>query len=166
MEDIKRGEIYYVGIPNATGHEMQKDRPGIIVSCNALNRNSPTVAVVMCSASNKHEMPEHVTIRRTPVLCTALCEHIYTVDRSRLGRFLGRCSRAELAAVDIGIMAGLGLGSYSLARPEEAAAERGWTCDTGEAERALVRAEAERDTYKALYERLMDRMTMERRETA
>lgn len=164
--EVKRGEIFYVEIPYATGHEMEKDRPGIIVSCDELNKNSPVVAVVMCTASSKRELPEHITIRATPVQSTALCEHIYTVDRSRLGKWVGRCSKAEMAAVDIGIMSGLGLGAYDLARSQEASPEKPQSCDTGAANNsmlALVRAEAERDTYKGLYERLLDSMTMERR---
>lgn len=30
---MRRGEIYWVDIPNAIGHELMKDRPAIIVSC-------------------------------------------------------------------------------------------------------------------------------------
>lgn len=32
---MRRGEIYWVDIPNAIGHELMKDRPAIIVSCDA-----------------------------------------------------------------------------------------------------------------------------------
>lgn len=60
---MRRGEIYWVDIPNAIGHELMKDRPAIIVSCDALNDNSPVVQVVYCSASPKKELPEHITIR-------------------------------------------------------------------------------------------------------
>lgn len=177
MSDYKRGEIYYIDIPYATGHEMEKDRPGIIVSCDELNRTSPVVAVVMCSASCKHELPEHITIRSTPVQSTALCEHIYTVDKSRISRRVGRCTKAEMAAVDIGLMAGLGLGQYDLARPCIGPGEQAQGCDSteekdgvreelGRTMLSLIRAETERDTYKALYEGLLDRMTMERRASA
>ena len=62
---MRRGEIYWVDIPNAIGHELMKDRPAIIVSCDALNDNSPVVQVVYCSASPKKELPEHITIRST-----------------------------------------------------------------------------------------------------
>lgn len=57
---MRRGEIYWVDIPNAIGHELMKDRPAIIVSCDALNDNSPVVQVVYCSASPKKELPEHI----------------------------------------------------------------------------------------------------------
>lgn len=81
---MRRGEIYWVDIPNAIGHELMKDRPAIIVSCDALNDNSPVVQVVYCSASPKKELPEHITIRSTEQISTALCENVYTVDKSRV----------------------------------------------------------------------------------
>lgn len=88
---MRRGEIYWVDIPNAIGHELMKDRPAIIVSCDALNDNSPVVQVVYCSASPKKELPEHITIRSTEQISTALCENVYTVDKSRVGRFVRPC---------------------------------------------------------------------------
>lgn len=95
---MRRGEIYWVDIPNAIGHELMKDRPAIIVSCDALNDNSPVVQVVYCSASPKKELPEHITIRSTEQISTALCENVYTVDKSRVGRFVGRCTRRTSAS--------------------------------------------------------------------
>ena len=107
-EGILRGEIYYVAIPYATGHEMEKDRPAIVVSC----------------------------------------------------------TKAEIAALDIGIMSALALGAYDLARPVEAAAEahpieQPFPLVQPDLELAIV--QVERDTYKSMYESLLDRMTMERR---
>lgn len=168
-DKIKRGEIYYIDIPFATGHEMEKGRPGIIVSCDALNSTSPCVAVVMCSASNKRDLPEHIVIRSTPLISTAMCEHIYTVDKSRVGKWCGRCSKSEMAALDIGIMAGLGLGAYDLARPQEDISEPPPPLAPSAEKHLseeLMRAQTERDIYKGLYERLLDSMTMERRASA
>lgn len=153
---MRRGEIYWVDIPNAIGHELMKDRPAIIVSCDALNDNSPVVQVVYCSASPKKELPEHITIRSTEQISTALCENVYTVDKSRVGRFVGRCTRREMEQVDLGLLSGLGLAQYGLASPQE----------DGTASMALVIAQTERDTYKRMYESLLARMTMEREETA
>lgn len=142
---MRRGEIYWVDIPNAIGHELMKDRPAIIVSCDALNDNSPVVQVVYCSASPKKELPEHITIR------------------------VGRCTKREMEQVDLGLLFGLGLAQYSLASPQEDEEEpepvRGDTED-GTASMALVIAQTERDTYKRMYESLLTRMTMEREETA
>lgn len=103
---MRRGEIYWVDIPNAIGHELMKDRPAIIVSCDALNDNSPVVQVVYCSASPKKELPEHITIRSTEQISTALCENVYTVDKSRVGRYVGRCTKREMEQVDLGLLSG------------------------------------------------------------
>lgn len=116
---MRRGEIYWVDIPNAIGHELMKDRPAIIVSCDALNDNSPVVQVVYCSASPKKELPEHITIRSTKQISTALCENVYTVDKNRVGRYVGRCTKREMEQVDLGLLSGLGLAQYGLASPQE-----------------------------------------------
>lgn len=113
---MRRGEIYWVDIPNAIGHELMKDRPAIIVSCDALNDNSPAVQVVYCSASPKKELPEHITIRSTEQISTALCENVYTVDKSRVGRFVGRCTRREMEQVDLGLLSG-GAGPVQPCKP-------------------------------------------------
>ena len=107
VRKFARGDIVYVSIPHATGHEMMKDRPGVVVSCNELNSSLPLVTVVMCSSSAQKAMLEHISIRSAPERCMALCEHIYTVDKSRVGRVIGHCTESELAAVDAGILAGL-----------------------------------------------------------
>lgn len=162
---IMRGEIYWVDIPNAIGHELMKDRPAIIVSCDTLNTNSPVVQVVYCSASPKKELPEHITIRSTEQVSTALCENVYTVDKSRIGRYVGRCTKREMEQVDIGLLSGLGLAQYDLARGAESAEAAEVVREDTESETAsmaLVIARTERDTYKRMYESLLARMTMER----
>ena len=167
---MRRGEIYWVDIPNAIGHELMKDRPAIIVSCDALNDNSPVVQVVYCSASPKKELPEHITIRSTEQISTALCENVYTVDKSRVGRYVGRCTKREMEQVDLGLLLVLlGACKAVLGQPqageEELEPVRG-DIEDGTASMALVIAQTERDTYKRMYESLLARMTMEREETA
>lgn len=91
------------------------------------------------------------------------------MDKSRVGRFVGRCTRREMEQVDLGLLSGLGLAQYGLASPQEDEEEpepvHGNT-DSGTASMALVIAQTERDTYKRMYESLLARMTMEREETA
>lgn len=91
------------------------------------------------------------------------------MDKSRVGRFVGRCTRREMEQVDLGLLSGLGLAQYGLASPQEDEEEpepvRGDTEDST-ASMALVIAQTERDTYKRMYESLLARMTMEREETA
>ena len=109
--DIKRGDIVYVEIPYATGHEMMKDRPAVVVSSNAMNYTAPVVNVVYLTGSKQPDRPFHVEVRAAMSArhgsSTALCEHIYTVDKSRLGKILGTCSEEEMAAIDDGILLSL-----------------------------------------------------------
>lgn len=190
---VQRGEIYYIDIPYATGHEMEKSRPGIIVSCKALNDTSPCVTVVFCTGSPKGDLPEHITIRSTPKPSIALCEQIYTVDKSRLSNRLGRVTDQEMTQIDVGIMAGLSADYTTLqgqqnrketleeqidtraaqkiqeyANRAKAAEENleQFMAQAGNDASHVVRIEAELDTYKRLYEGLLDRMSIERRATA
>lgn len=149
---VERGGIYYIEIPSAVGHEIVKNRPGIVVSTGAVNRWSNCVTVVYCSASEKVEMPWHITVRSTPVKSTALCEHIYTVDKSRIGRCLGRVSPDEMARVDAGVLAALGMKEPDDEddRQEEPVPE--------DARRELAEARAELGVYKKIYEELLGRV--------
>lgn len=179
--EIKRGNIHYIDIPNAIGHEMMKDRPGVIISCDPMNYTSPVVSVVFLTGSRPADAPYHVKVSAAASVrhgsSTALCEHIYTVDKSRVGKCMGRCSEEEMAAIDDGILMSLALGDGKYKGPKSkkaqaAAPKEGQREETRQARETaetsgslldLVRVQAERDTYKALYERLLDSMTMERR---
>ena len=171
--EIKRGGVYYIDNPTFTGHEMAKDRPAVVVSCDAMNCTSSVVSVVYMTGSKPADTPYRVQISAARSVrhgdSTALCENVYTVDKSRVGRYVGRCTKREMEQVDLGLLSGLGLAQYGLASPQEDEEEpepvRGDTED-GTASMALVIAQTERDTYKRMYESLLARMTMEREETA
>lgn len=104
---MKRGELYYINMENSCGHELKKDRPGIIIGVNPVYRT--TVTVVLCTGSYRAEAPSHIIIRSTPRVSTAMCEHIYTIDIARLKERIGELSPQELAAVEIGVASALGL---------------------------------------------------------
>lgn len=120
--DIKRGNIHYIDIPNAIGHEMMKDRPGVIISCDPMNYTSPVVSVVFLTGSRPADAPYHVKVSAAASVrhgtSTALCEHIYTVDKSRVGKCMGRCSEEEMAAIDDGILMSLALGDGKYKGPQ------------------------------------------------
>ena len=146
---MKRGEIYYINIPFYTGSEMAKARPGVIVSCDALNRSSPVVTVVYLTATPKHWSPGHVFVDSAPRPSTALCEQIYTVDKSRLTDCLGMVTECELAEIDAAISRTLNL-SCKAEDDEEVESDTAQESDSLRAELAI---------YKHLYAELLDRLT-------
>lgn len=112
--EVRRGDIYKVRIPYGTGHEMLKDRPAVVVSCDKLNETSPCVEVVYCSTQTRRDLPEHVTLRSTPRICTAMCEHVATIDKTRLIEYQGHTTEAELTQISIGRMVAEDLDSGAL----------------------------------------------------
>ena len=141
---IRRGGCYWVENLNAVGHEMMKTRPAVVVSCGALAGTSPVVNVVYLSNTDK-KREGYVRVRTEKGLSVAHCENIYSVDKSRLGTYLGQCGEDEMVKIDAAIPA----------------VQR-----ESEAPEALDTAAVERDIYRRLYEGLLDRMRMDRRETA
>lgn len=106
---MNRGEIYYVSIPSATGQEMTKGRPAVILSSDEVAEQENVVAVAFCSASEHRDAPYRILIRSTPRPSTVLCEHIYTVDKSRISTYIGRVTSAELGRIDLAVASSLGL---------------------------------------------------------
>lgn len=111
MEDIKRGEIFYIsrGKGDICGSEQQSDRPGIVVSNDLNNANSSTVEVVYLTTQPKTELPTHCVIRSTGKTSTALCEQVHTVAVERIQNYIGQCSDKEMENIDTAIAISLGL---------------------------------------------------------
>lgn len=109
---MTRGDIVYVhnDTHKATGSEWAWDRPAIIVSNDACNKYSPVVEVVFTTSSRrKRLLPTHVILHSTPVKSVALCEHVYSVDKSRINRIIGQCSPKEMFKINNALAVSLGL---------------------------------------------------------
>lgn len=90
-----RGQIYYVKEdPNnpSVGSEMWSNRYALIVSNNTNNKYSDVVEIIYITSSRKHKLkplPTQVLIQTgAHTISVAQCEHVYSVDISRLGSFL------------------------------------------------------------------------------
>ena len=179
MKDIKRGEIFYIsrGKGEICGSEQQSDRPGIVVSNNLNNTNGSTVEVVYLTTQPKTELPTHCTINSTGRTSTVLCEQIHTVAVERIQNYIGQCSEKEMENVDAAIAISLGLDNSikttkkytetiqsqqaeidalqeqinSLEKKEEFSEKK----KTEELNQQSIRVQAERDTYKSMYENLL-----------
>lgn len=108
--DIKRGDIFYINRTyQEQGSEQQAGRPGIIVSNDKNNANSPTFEVVFLTTKEKSELPTHIGIRSAPRDSTALCEQIHTVSIDRIGQFIAHCTASEMAMIDCALMISVGV---------------------------------------------------------
>lgn len=187
----RRGEIYYIN--NASkehvGSEMKKDRPAVIVSCDANNKHSDVLEVVFLTSAPKKDLPTHVTIRSTGRKSEALCEQPTPVSVERINNFVGKASEKEMEQIDIALLIGLGIklegaenqsGGGVSRKPEQqiqssvtdrskeeaakmAEENRMLREELKKQQESTIRSEAECSAYKAMHEQLLKKL-MERRE--
>ena len=163
---MKRGEIYYIkNERERVGHEIMKDRPGVIVSNDGFNEKAGMVTIVYLTRTPREDLLSHVTIRSTGIKSEALCEQISTVSASRVNRYIGTATPAEMEAIETAIQIHLAM---QLSPERDAAAgqaenSRGGvslsTAEITDEKEALIRATAERDTLRGLCEKMLDRLT-------
>lgn len=185
MDDIRRGEIFYIARGGATnGSEQFADRPAVVVSNDENNKHSGVIEVVYMTTQPKTDLPTHVIVRSTGRLSTVLCEQVSSVSTDRVNNYIGQVSEQEMKNIDIALMISLQLsGGGKTSKQynetiqkqqeeieyyrnkiqamqqslEEKETEKPQEA-AGEASEIVVRLETERDTYKALYEQLFERM--------
>lgn len=110
-QQYRRGDMYYVnnGKTEHVGSETKKDRPAIIVSCDANNRHSPVLEMVFLTTQPKADLPTHVTIRSTGRISTALCEAPTPVAVERINNYIGEATEEEMKSIDVALLIGLGI---------------------------------------------------------
>ena len=112
MEEIKRGDIYYINYNtdnSEVGSEQKAGRPAIIVSNDTCNRESGVVEIVYLTTQNKTQLPTHVDINSARYRSIALCEQIKSVDKSKLGDYMGHITEAEEKQLNKALAVSLGL---------------------------------------------------------
>lgn len=143
---FKRGEIYYIHNIPVIGCEQTQGRPGIIVSNDTLNKHLGVVTVVFLTSKKKDAYETRVPIYSSGRPAMALAEQINTVDKSRIGNFVGECTPAEIDAVDNAIITVLNLERHTA------------KCMSDDQIIARMTAiKAERDAYERQFDKLLSR---------
>ena len=182
MNDIKRGEMFYISRGGASynGSEQHSDRPAVVVSNNKNNENSNVVEIVYMTTQPKTDLPTHVTVRSTGRISTVLCEQVYSESTERVGTYIGECTDKEMENIDIALMISLQLDGNmktskkynetikeqqehedTIAEIEQDAAvyvEENKKIANTEKTEDTIRLQTERDTYKTMYEQLLNRL--------
>ena len=96
-----RGEMYYADLGKGIGSEQEGHRPVVIIQNNVGNKHSPTVIVAPLTTNYeaKAKLPTHCYIGAESGLDTSsviLLEQIRTIDKKRLGNYVGRLNRTHL----------------------------------------------------------------------
>lgn len=112
MEQIKRGEIYYANLCPIVGSEQGGIRPVVILQNNKGNLHSRTTIVAAITGElDKQNLPTHVIFKSDCMKkeSMVLLEQIRTIDKSRLGRFVGTMDSKTMKRVDKAILISFGL---------------------------------------------------------
>jgi len=113
MEPILRGEIYYAALDDTLGSEQAGQRPVLILQCDSLNQNSPTVIVAPITSIIKYPfLQAHCILpinRPLPERSMVLTEQIRVIDRQRLSTYIGRLQAKVLRDVEQALCYSLGL---------------------------------------------------------
>lgn len=109
-----RGDIYYADMEPHIGSEQGEKRPVVVLQNNIGNRHSPTliVATVTTRTEKKKNQPTHVLVDSNPAFeepSMILLEQIFMIDKSRIERFMGYASKAEILRIDMALLVSLAL---------------------------------------------------------
>ena len=88
------------------GSEIQKTRPVIVLSINPLNQARKTVVVVPLSTSAPAIAFLNVALKGGAV---ARCEHIRSIDKTRLADKIGSISGTDMEKIEEGVSRILGM---------------------------------------------------------
>ena len=97
---IKRGDIYWINLDPAIGSEVQKTRPGVIVSNNIQNEVSSRIIVVPITSNINHIYPFELEISVMAKPAKAMADQLRSLDKQRLQAFIGQLTKPELISLE------------------------------------------------------------------
>ena len=112
MDETKRGDIYYANLSPVIGSEQGGHRPIIILQNNKGNLYSKTtIAAAITGELDKAHLPTHIifTADGMKKKSMVLLEHIRTIDKSRLGNYIGTVDDKTMKRIDRAIVISFGL---------------------------------------------------------
>lgn len=115
--EIRRGDIYYADLTPVVGCEQGGRRPVLVIQNDVGNHHGSTVIVAAITSRRrrrrKRRLPTHIGLPRLPTglrtASFAMLEQVRTIDRMRLGAYIGRLDGERMAAVDRAILISFGL---------------------------------------------------------
>jgi mRNA interferase MazF len=97
-EEINRYKIFWVTLDPTEGSEIAKTRPFVIISPDELNRYLRTVIVAPMTTAQK-KYPYRINCVLAGKSGNIALDQIRTVDKTRIGGYIGKLNTAEIEAV-------------------------------------------------------------------
>ena len=108
---MTRGEIYNADLDPVIGSEQGGKRPIVVLQNNVGNKYSPTVIVAAITSKVKKQMPTHVVLTSDCLIggSIALLEQLRTIDKLRLGEYIGKLGKEDMRRVEEALLISLGV---------------------------------------------------------
>ena len=115
---FRRGDIYYVQFGNtSTGSEQHGDRPAVIIQNDVGNTYAPTLIVVPLTSNTEKKVtqPTHCLLENEGLSMSsmALAEQIFTIDKSRILKYLGHLAPEDMQRLDYALKNSLALNHWA-----------------------------------------------------
>ncbi|GBE00857.1 mRNA interferase EndoA [bacterium BMS3Bbin06] len=114
MKLPKRGEIYFLDFSPSKGKEMKGPHPALVIQNDVGNKVGALIIVAAITGNFRvAELPVGVSITPEetgrPHKSVIHLGQIYTIDKERLGNFVGAISKDKMSEVNRAIEVSLGL---------------------------------------------------------
>ena len=120
----RRGDVYLANLDPYIGSEQGGTRPVVVLQNDVGNRYAPTliVATVTSRTEKKKYQPTHVLITHNTAFekpSVVQLEQIFTIDKSRIQRFLGQTTRHEMRRIEEALMNSLEINEWDRRNADE-----------------------------------------------
>ena len=114
---FRRGEIYWVNLPDKGGHELKDPHMGVIISNNRQNQASPVIIILPLTSLKKgdkiYSFEVETFINNQPG--KILIDQITTTDKvKRVGKFVGKLDEKMLVRIERAIFYVLAISTEAL----------------------------------------------------
>ena len=106
---MKRGEVWWVEFDPATGSEIRKTRPAVIISNDAANRNLTRVVVIPITSNTDRQYPGEAMVTLDARQGKAMVDQIMAADKTRLKTRLTTLSKTDMKAVEEAVQTHFGM---------------------------------------------------------
>lgn len=107
--NLTRGMIVDITLGDGIGSEQKGRKPGVIISNDKGNDNSPNIIVAILTSQNKTKLPVHVITNEMPKVSTVMCEQIRTISKDRVNGVYRKASPELMELVNNALRVSLGL---------------------------------------------------------
>ena len=106
---MNRGGVWWINFDPSVSGEIKKERPAVIVSNNAANRNLNRVQVVPITSNVSRIYPCEALVTLHGRQGKAMADQLTTVSKQRMRKKAGEITSEEMTSVELAIRVQLGL---------------------------------------------------------